>query len=1041
MPKKAEVQLSRVIGNTARNANALAINPSVPQIAYPAGCVVVLYHVRLNKQEKVIIACKSPIASLTYSKSGRYLAVGESGENAKVIVWDLFGGHRICKLAGEWESEKMVFSTVPETAPLDSAFDESGSFFACCGKGWISLWTMDEILGSDEMDYKGGNGVRDIAGEKIDLRTHGDKTFVSIQILTGEEPGSEPSIYVLSSGGILFMAQKEPLTAKVLEILWRIIQWVDMRLKGEGFCLSVTHKYLAIGGKKGRLRLFEPKKLKFIITLPSPSFTTDGSSLDVCGCFLSQDSKRLVALYKSRDIVFYDISDPKGSSTTFVREGKTKPVEAVRSLQSHSGAISELLFVHEEDTTGNDDTELLVSSSSDGSIRVWDVTHESEKEGQELIRRFLPMSAAITCMDQVPGESDILVAGTSSGKVHVLGRKKLDVLGEESGGGGGKPLTGISHAAAVGQPAGDGDMKEIRKVATTDEDGNVRIYNLSRKNELDLVQSVDVPEDDRGHPLIGGLFVPNGSKLMTCARNGTINVYSSAQQGEEAANVKFDLNVKATCELSGMDLHPNGRYVVTAGSDGNLHIFGLFTGKEVKAYPVHPKRKVGVVRVNVDPSALFVAASCDDNSIRIVDWLNGKQVSKSMGHGGVATRIRFSSNCKSMYSASEDGCIFVYKVSKNISEAMLDCLTEKDMGGIQMDINSNGIEDAGDFDLELDDVDVKKPPAPANRQQDPKSKLADTAVKPSVQPVASGDRETIIKQKNPKEQQGGGAAATVSGEGAGGGGDPGKTIPRKEATPQTSPNTDLDKTVPKPQENDDSAAAKTITTASKVVPVQPEEPASAGSDAARMRRKKILEKLNKKKRDGMAIPASANDGGGDNVVVGVVEEAGTLAATKKKQDEEEKKKNIVEAAAPKVHVGKLGNDQRGKERGDGDNDVVEEDIESKSAGKQKKSGGAATAAGGGAEPAIDSKKETSKKEQVVASGGGDAPTPVKIDTSRGGGGGGNAAPPSSKAGVTLGFGFRDRLKQDEEGGHEDEFDDDVARLNDMILTSAPIWKN
>jgi len=188
------------------------------------------------------------------------------------------------------------------------------------------------------------------------------------------------------------MAQKEPLTAKVLEILWRIIQWVDMRLKGEGFCLSVTHKYLAIGGKKGRLRLFEPKKLKFIITLPSPSFTTDGSSLDVCGCFLSQDSKRLVALYKSRDIVFYDISDPKA-----------KPVEAVRSLQSHSGAISELLFVHEEDTTGNDDTELLVSSSSDGSIRVWDVTHESEKEGQELIRRFLPMSAAITCMDQVPG--------------------------------------------------------------------------------------------------------------------------------------------------------------------------------------------------------------------------------------------------------------------------------------------------------------------------------------------------------------------------------------------------------------------------------------------------------------------------------------------------------------------------------------------------------------------------------------------------------------------------------------------------------------
>ncbi|CAM9225132.1 unnamed protein product, partial [Phaeothamnion confervicola] len=96
------LSLDRVLGQTCLGNSALAVNPATGDVAYPAGCVVVVYQPRRNRQIRYFRAGKA-VSCLAFSRDGAMLAVGERGHQPSVIVWDtatgavlreLKGGHR-----------------------------------------------------------------------------------------------------------------------------------------------------------------------------------------------------------------------------------------------------------------------------------------------------------------------------------------------------------------------------------------------------------------------------------------------------------------------------------------------------------------------------------------------------------------------------------------------------------------------------------------------------------------------------------------------------------------------------------------------------------------------------------------------------------------------------------------------------------------------------------------------------------------------------------------------------------------------------------
>ena len=95
-----QVKLERILGITVPNNAGLASAPSRGIVAYPAGCTVVLYYTRKNKQSHIINASRKTITSLAFSEDGRYLVTGECGHAPCVRIWDVQEKQQISEFPG-----------------------------------------------------------------------------------------------------------------------------------------------------------------------------------------------------------------------------------------------------------------------------------------------------------------------------------------------------------------------------------------------------------------------------------------------------------------------------------------------------------------------------------------------------------------------------------------------------------------------------------------------------------------------------------------------------------------------------------------------------------------------------------------------------------------------------------------------------------------------------------------------------------------------------------------------------------------------------
>lgn len=75
-----QLELERVIGLTTTTANGLACNTASDELAYLAGCVVVVFNAKTNSQTHFLTAPRSPkaFACVAYSAhGGKFIAAGE----------------------------------------------------------------------------------------------------------------------------------------------------------------------------------------------------------------------------------------------------------------------------------------------------------------------------------------------------------------------------------------------------------------------------------------------------------------------------------------------------------------------------------------------------------------------------------------------------------------------------------------------------------------------------------------------------------------------------------------------------------------------------------------------------------------------------------------------------------------------------------------------------------------------------------------------------------------------------------------------------
>jgi hypothetical protein len=135
------------------------------------------------------------------------------------------------------------------------------------------------------------------------------------QLAMGGEGKLDGYCFALTKQGVLCVlrrgggdTQSLPVAAAASQASWEIEKWVDLRL-GHGAGLSLHTDVIVIGGKEGKVRLFEPTNLHHLATLPKPQlppFLGMGCP-DIAQLRLSGDAKTLVCLYADHNIVFWEL--------------------------------------------------------------------------------------------------------------------------------------------------------------------------------------------------------------------------------------------------------------------------------------------------------------------------------------------------------------------------------------------------------------------------------------------------------------------------------------------------------------------------------------------------------------------------------------------------------------------------------------------------------------------------------------------------------------------------------------------------------------
>ncbi|XP_067152572.1 mitogen-activated protein kinase-binding protein 1 [Apteryx mantelli] len=713
-----KVTLEKVLGITVSGGRGLACDPRTGLVAYPAGCVVVLFNPRKNKQHHILNSSRKTITALAFSPEGKYLVTGESGHMPAVRVWDVAERTQVAELqehkygvacvafspsskyivsvgyqhdmivnVWSWKKNIVVAANKVSSKVTAVSFSEDCSYFVTAGNRHIKFWYLDDSKTSKV------NATVPLLGRSGLLGELRNNFFADVACGRGKKADST---FCITSSGLLCEFNEKRLLDK----------WVELRTTVAN-CISVNHDYIFCGCADGTVRIFNPLNLHFVTTLPKPHFlgtdiasVTEASRLfsgmadakypDTIALTFDPTNQWLSCVYNDHSLYVWDVKDPK-------KVGK------VYSALYHSSCVWNIEMYPE--VKDNNQSCLppgsFITCSSDNTIRLWN-TESSNIHGTALHRNIL--SNDLMKIIYVDDNTQVLLDTdyNSGGSADKADAQVMD--------------TKVGIRTVCVSPSGE-------HLASGDRIGTLRIYELQSLKEMLKVEAHDseilcleYSKPDTGLKLLASAsrdrlihvldagkdyslqqtldehsssitavkFAANDGKvrMISCGADKSIYFRTAQKTGEGVQFTRTHHIVRKTT-LYDMDVDPSWKYAAIGCQDRNIRIFNISSGKQKKLYKGSQGEDGTLIKVQTDPSGLYIATSCSDKNLSIFDFYSGECVATMYGHSEIVTGMKFSNDCKHLISVSGDSCIFIWRLSSEMTINMRQRLSDMKQRGKQ----------------------------------------------------------------------------------------------------------------------------------------------------------------------------------------------------------------------------------------------------------------------------------------------------------------------------------------------------------------------
>ncbi|XP_052552196.1 mitogen-activated protein kinase-binding protein 1 isoform X4 [Tympanuchus pallidicinctus] len=713
-----KVTLEKVLGITVSGGRGLACDPRTGLVAYPAGCVVVLFNPRKNKQHHILNSSRKTITALAFSPDGKYLVTGESGHMPAVRVWDVAERTQVAELqehkygvacvafspsskyivsvgyqhdmivnVWSWKKNIVVAANKVSSKVTAVSFSEDCSYFVTAGNRHIKFWYLDDSKTSKV------NATVPLLGRSGLLGELRNNFFADVACGRGKKADST---FCITSSGLLCEFNEKRLLDK----------WVELRTTVAN-CISVNHDYIFCGCADGTVRIFNPLNLHFVTTLPKPHFlgtdiasvteasrlfcgTADAKYPDTIALTFDPTNQWLSCVYNDHSLYVWDVKDPK-------KVGK------VYSALYHSSCVWNVEMYPEVKDSNQSclPPGSFITCSSDNTIRLWN-TESSNIHGTALHRNIL--SNDLMKIIYVDDNTQVLLDTdyNSGGSADKADTQVMD--------------TKVGIRTVCVSPSGE-------HLASGDRIGTLRIYELQSLQEMLKVEAHDseilcleYSKPDTGLKLLASAsrdrlihvldagkdyslqqtldehsssitsvkFAANDGKvrMISCGADKSIYFRTAQKTGEGVQFTRTHHIVRKTT-LYDMDVDPSWKYAAIGCQDRNIRVFNISSGKQKKLYKGSQGEDGTLIKVQTDPSGLYIATSCSDKNLSIFDFYSGECVATMYGHSEIVTGMKFSNDCKHLISVSGDSCIFIWRLSSEMTINMRQRLSDMKQRGKQ----------------------------------------------------------------------------------------------------------------------------------------------------------------------------------------------------------------------------------------------------------------------------------------------------------------------------------------------------------------------
>eukprot|EP00873_Tetraselmis_striata_P000650 jgi/Tetstr1/420914/TSEL_011976.t1 len=679
-----ELELERVIG-LSPSPGALAHSPAGGDVAYCAGCVVVLFDGRANRQRAFLRAppggSSKPFISVAFSHDGATVAAGESGPQPAVVVWDALSGeclaqlkahkHGIASLAfspagkflvscgaiydgqicfWNWASKSLLARERTQVDVRSVSFSEDGGSVISAGKGHLRVWSVSQVGGGGARAGRAGGSQATVTltGRSPVLGAYKSHTLVDVVASAGSAGGlGSPCFFAVSHKGVLMQLKTNSRSYD---------RSVDLKVRA-AFTVAASPDIVAVGCADGIVRLFAARTLCFKATLPRPaaygdhgltdhrqSITTalrpGTSSLfpDAVAASFDGSGDRIAVVYADHSLFVWDVRN-------------LSKVGRFRSMIGHAGAIwdvSPLPSVLRAPGGLNKPAPApppgsFATASADGTIRIWNLgaspTAAISSSSTQFLAQgswpenayFKPLVGVIYTKEATPAGNEHKICAEDQ----PVGRKGQEV-----------PVLRCLKASPDGRQLVAGDRK-----------GNLRVFDVAGLKEVAVLEAHDseILSLDCSPCGMGGGFL-----LASGGRDHLVHVYDGQRSYQRLATLD-----EHGAAVTAVRFASRGNRLVSCGADRSLVFRDLQAAGE-QAADVRQAQVPGrgpLYDMQLETTEKYLVATGEDKKLKVFGVENAKPVksfSLPAGAAGEAVRIQVDPAGITLAASHSDRSVRLY---------------------------------------------------------------------------------------------------------------------------------------------------------------------------------------------------------------------------------------------------------------------------------------------------------------------------------------------------------------------------------------------